>query len=560
MAVDEESMITRLRAIRSEVLNPTIETAGGRIIKTMGDGFLIEFTSPVDAVRAAIDVQAQMDKREKGPEDQRLRFRIGVNLGDIVEDDGDVLGDGVNVAARLEALSAPGGACISRSVYDQLRGKVDVDLTPMGPQKVKNIPEPVDVWRVEIEGAAPAPTMQFELPDRPSIVILPFVNMSSDPDQEYFCDGMAEDVTTALSRFSELFVVARSTASTYKGRNVDVREVSRALSVQYVLEGSVRSSGRKLRVTAQLIDAVNDRHVWAEKYDGSVEDIFDFQDELTQSIVGAVAPGVKNAELERHRKRAISDLSAWGLIVRSRAECMSMTPDGMTRGIELARKATVIEPENANGFNAIAGCHVFEAIYGWNRPAAEAAALHNEASAEAFKLDRTNEFSLISRAHSLLLIGRREEPIALLRRAMEINPNEAACIGNLGVALIWNGQSEEGLDLIDKALRLSPKDQWAPFMMANRSVAAYNASDFELALHLAEEASADYPNFPTAARAIVASLGMLGRSEEANAALTNLDRLLPGVSISSSRLAFLNFKEEDTERYLEGLRRAGMPE
>lgn len=559
MAADEESVIERLRAIRSDILKPTITGAGGRIIKTMGDGFLIEFTSPVDAVRAAIDVQGQMAEREQGPEDQRLRFRIGVNLGDIVEDDGDVLGDGVNIAARLEALSAPGGACISRTVHDQLRGKIDAELTPMGPQKVKNIPDPIDVWRVEIEGAT-APPMQFELPDRPSIVILPFVNMSSDPDQEFFCDGMVEDVTTALSRFSELFVVARSTASTYKSRNVDVREVSRALSVQYVLQGSVRSTGRRLRVSAQLIDAVNDRHVWAEKYDGSVEDIFEFQDELTQSIVGAVAPGVKNAELERHKKRAVSDLSAWGLIVRSRSERMSMTPDGMVRGIALAKKAIAIEPENADGFIAMADCHVFEAIYGWNRSSAEAAALHNEASAEAFKLDRTNEFALISRAHSLLLIGRREEPIALLRRAMEINPNEAACIGNLGVALIWNGQAEEGLELIDKSLRLSPKDPWAPFQMANRSVAAYNALNFEQALHLAEEACADYPNFPTAARAKVAAFGMLGRANEAQTALANLERLLPGVSITSSRLAFLNFREEDTERYLEGLRRAGMPE
>ena len=338
MAADEESMITRLRAIRSEVLNPTISKAGGRIIKTMGDVFLIEFSSPVDAVRAAIDVQTQMDEREKGPEDQRLRFRIGVNLGDIVEDDGDVLGDGVNVAARLKALSAPGGACISRSVYDQSRGKVDTELTPMGPQKVKNIPEPVDVWRVEIEGAAPAP-MQFELPDRPFLIILPFANMSTDPEQEFFCDGMTEDLTTELSRFRRLFVIARNNAFTFKGRNVNVREVSRALGVQYVLEGSVRSAGKRLRVTVQLIDAINDHHVWAEKYDGDVEAVFDFQDHISGQIASIVEPEVTAAEIKRASRRPSVDLTVWQLNSRAEFESGAFSPDSLLRAEAFGEQA-----------------------------------------------------------------------------------------------------------------------------------------------------------------------------------------------------------------------------
>jgi adenylate cyclase len=301
MAADEEGVIARLRAARSEVIDPAIAEAGGRIVKTMGDGLLVEFGSPVAAVRTALVVQRAMAARETGPEERRLTFRIGVNLGDIVIDGDDILGDGVNIAARLETLAPPGGLCISRTVHDQVRGKLDAVLTPLGPQPVKNLPEPVEVWRVEVEGARTAPVVNTG--QRPSVAVLPFDNMSRDADQDFLADGIVEDVISELSRFRDLTVIARNSSFSFRGQALDVRKIAQELGVRYVVEGSVRRSGDRLRLTAQLIDASDGSHLWAGRWDRTMADLFDLQDELTRAIVSAVAPEVSAHERSLARKK-----------------------------------------------------------------------------------------------------------------------------------------------------------------------------------------------------------------------------------------------------------------
>ena len=324
MGADEEGTLERLKALRRELSDPKIEEHHGRIVKTTGDGLLVEFASVVDAVRCAVDVQREMAGRNAAvPAERRIEFRIGINLGDIISDDNDIYGDGVNVAARLEALAEPGGICVSRVVRDQVRDKLDVAFDDRGEQQVKNIARPVRVFDVRIaaETATPAPDpparASLPLPDKPSIAVLPFQNMSGDPEQEYFVDGMVEDIITGLSRIKWLFVIARNSTFVYKGQPIDVKQVGRELGVRYVLEGSVRKAGNRVRITGQLIDTADATHVWAERYDRALDDIFALQDELTISVVGAIEPTLRQAEIERARRKRPDSLDAYDLYLRA---------------------------------------------------------------------------------------------------------------------------------------------------------------------------------------------------------------------------------------------------
>src|SRR6266566_1293989 len=291
--LDEEGTLKRLRRLRRELINPAVSLHRGRIVKTTGDGILIEFPSVVDAVRCALDVQRGMASRnEEIPADQRIEFRVGINVGDVVVEGDDLLGDGVNVAARLEGISDPGGICISDAAYQQVRDKLDMDFQDAGEQQLKNIARPVRAYRVRLDRSPAQAKPPLQLPDKPSIAVLPFQNMSGDPEQEYFADGIVEEIITALSRFRQLFVIARNSSFTYKGRAVDVKQVGRELGVRYVLEGSVRKSSNRVRITGQLVDATTGAHLWADRFDGGLEDIFDLQDQVTASVVGAIAPKI----------------------------------------------------------------------------------------------------------------------------------------------------------------------------------------------------------------------------------------------------------------------------
>jgi TolB-like protein len=357
MEADEEGTLAQLKAHRRELVDPKIREHHGRIIKTTGDGMLVEFVSVVDAVRCAVEVQRGMAERNTGePPDERIEFRLGINVGDIIHDNRDVFGDGVNVAARLEALAEPGGICVSRVVHDQVRDKLDFAFEDMGEQQIKNITRPVHVWHIRV-GEKPARSTPLTLPNKPSIAVLPFVNLSGDPEQEYFADGMVEEIITALSRIRWLFVIARNSTFTYKGQAVDVKQVSRELGVRYVLEGSVRKGGNRVRITAQLIDATNGAHLWADRFDGSLEDVFELQDKVAISVAGVIEPTLRQSEIERARRKRPDSLDAYDLYLRALPYAFTPMPENADKALPLLGKAIELEPDFAAAHAIIAWCH-----------------------------------------------------------------------------------------------------------------------------------------------------------------------------------------------------------
>jgi adenylate cyclase len=329
MGADEEGTLAQLKAHRRALVDPKITEHRGRIVMTTGDGMLVEFASVVDALRCTVDVQRGMAERNaEVPKDKRIEFRVGINFGDIIFEGDDIFGDGVNVAARLEGLAEPGGICVSSRVYEDARGKLDVTFEDVGEQTLKNIERPVRVYRVRTGGAAASSRPALPLPDKPSIAVLPFQNMSGDPEQEYFAEGIVEEITTVLSRFHQLFVIARNSSFTYKDRAVDVKQVGRELGVRYVLEGSVRKAANRVRITGQLVDAVTGAHLWADRFDGGLEDIFDLQDHVTASVVGAIAPKLEQAEIERAKRKPTESLDAYDYYLRGIANVHQLTRDG----------------------------------------------------------------------------------------------------------------------------------------------------------------------------------------------------------------------------------------
>jgi adenylate cyclase len=348
MGADEEGTLRTLKRHRAELIDPKITEHHGRIVKTTGDGLLVEFPSVVDAVRCGAEMQLAMAARNREtPEERRIEFRLGVNLGDVIVDGGDIYGDGVNVAARLEGLAEPGGICISRAARDQVRDRLDLELEDLGEQNVKNIARPVRVFRVVLESGGGPPASALELPDKPSIAVLPFANMSGDAEQEYFAEGISEDIITELSRFNSVFVIARNSSFTYKGRDVKVQEVARDLGVEYVVEGSVRKAGNRVRVTAQLIEAASGNHLWAERYDRDLEDIFAVQDEVTQTVVATVAGRLEAAEMERTKRKPTERLAAYDYLLQGKDLHHRVTKEANAEGLEMLEKAIELDPDFA---------------------------------------------------------------------------------------------------------------------------------------------------------------------------------------------------------------------
>src|SRR5665811_769909 len=356
MGVDEEGTLAALKADRREIIDPKIAEHRGRIVKTTGDGALVEFGSAVDAVRCAMEIQRTMGERNSEiPEDRRIEFRIGINVGDIIIDEGDIYGDGVNIAARIEALASPGAICISDNAYQQIKGKLALDVSDMGELQLKNIAQAVRVYGVRLDGAATRPALS--LPDRPSIAVLPFQNMSGDPEQEYFVDGMVDDIITGLSRIKWLFVIARNSTFTYKGRAVDVKQVGRELGVRYVMEGSVRKVADRVRITGQLIDAATGAHVWAERYDRKYDDIFALQDEITLSVVGAIEPSLRLAEAERVKRKRPDSLDAYDFLLQAQPDVYTRMPEPSKRALVLLERALALDPTYGLAHGYAAQCH-----------------------------------------------------------------------------------------------------------------------------------------------------------------------------------------------------------
>ena len=374
MGVDEEGTLAALKRYRRDLIDPKVTEHRGRIVKTTGDGMLVEFVSVVDAVRCAVDIQRGMGERNTGvPQENCIQFRVGINVGDIISDNNDIYGDGVNVAARLEALAEPGGIMVSRNVYDQVRDKLSFGFEDMGEQTVKNIARPIGVFHVSlVEGAAPisvvgaavAAKAEVSSADRPSIAVLPFTNMSGDPEQEYFADGISEDIITGLSKLRWFFVIARNSSFTYKGKAVDVKRVARELGVRYVLEGSVRKGGNNLRITAQLIDAATNNHIWADHYDGVLTDIFTLQDEITKKVVAAIEPKLLEAEGVRSQIRSSEDLGAWDLVMKANSHLWRQTKADSEAAIAMLKKATERYPDYAPAHSMLAFALLFRSVPG----------------------------------------------------------------------------------------------------------------------------------------------------------------------------------------------------
>jgi TolB-like protein/class 3 adenylate cyclase len=467
MGVDEEGTLERLKAIRRELGDPKIAEHRGRIVKTTGDGLLVEFASVVDAVRCAVDVQREMAARNADvPADKRIEFRFGIHQGDIIIDEGDIFGDGVNLAARLEGLAEPGGVCVSRVVRDEVRDKLDIAFEDMGEHQVKNIARPVRAFRIrssEPAVAAPAGSKPvLALPDKPSLAVLPFQNLSGDPEQEYFADGMVEDITTAISRLPWLFVIARNSSFTYKGKTVDVKQVGRELGVHYVLEGSVRKAGNRVRITGQLIDTASGAHIWADRIDGTLDDIFELQDQVASSVVGAIEPRLRLSEIQRATRKPPESLDAYDLYLRAVAQFHKYTEEGMREAVILAKRALAIDPSYAPAAAMIGWCRLLQRLQGWGAVSDVAVAEAVLLARGAIEGGRDDPDVLWMTAYTILFFaGENSTASGAIDRALSLNPNSALAWWARGWVLGLQNQIDPAIEALQQSMRLSPLDPLA---------------------------------------------------------------------------------------------------
>ena len=564
MGEDEAGTLARLKGLRSEVIDPTITRYGGRIVKLMGDGMLAEFPSVVDAVRCAVEIQgAAADRAGDLPEGQRIEFRVGINLGDVIVEGEDIYGDGVNVAARLEGLAEPGGICISGLVHESIAGKLDVPFSDAGAHQVKNIARPIQVWRWHREQSRPAAAINSNpppRPDKPSIAVLAFENMSGDREQEYFADGIAEDIITALSRFRAFFVIARNSSFTYKGQAVDVKKVSRDLGVRYVVEGSVRKAGNRVRVTAQLIDADSGAHVWAERYDRDLDDIFAVQDEIARNIVASIAPEFESAEMQRASRAGGTDLSVWDLIMQARWHLGAYTRDSCASAQRLLLEATTLDPRNVQAHSLLAVNQWIQSIYSWGASREQSLETALQAGRRAVSLDSGDAMAQAALGLAFIINRQHDEAIETLNRAVHLNPNLALAHGWLGIAYTFACEFEPAVQAAAQAIQLSPRDLDKPFWMVVLSFADFIAGRYEEVLDKTQAILQERPEFPTAHRHRAAAFAMLGRQADAGTEIDELIRLVPGLTVSQVRQQ-LPLKDPEVEaRWLGALRKAGLPE
>ncbi len=520
MGIDEEGTLARLKAIRKSLVDPAIASHRGRVVKTTGDGMLVEFASAVDAARCSVEVQRAMAAQNADvPQDVRIEFRIGIHVGDIIIDDNDIFGDGVNIAARLEGIAVPGGVCISDDTYRQIRDRVDAAFDDKGETALKNIARPVRVFT--LAGAKQPATKVIEpapplaLPDKPSIAVLPFQNMSGDPEQEYFADGMVEDIITELSRIRWLFVIARNSTFTYKGQAVDVKQVARELGVRYVLEGSVRKGGNRVRVTAQMIDATSGAHIWAERYDRDLSDIFAVQDEITASVAGVIEPALAEAEQQRVLRKPPERLDAWEAYQRGLWHFNKYGPEENQTAQTFFRRAIALDPNFAPGHYGYALALQWEIWHFSTRPFSEVQGIPLEEARIAVSLDDKDATAHAVLAHMRMWGGEWEAAIAEARTAVVLNPNSSFVISMLGCVLGFGGYREEALDRLRQAMRASPHDPLTWLWTVWTGVIQFNSRKFDAALETLHQVVRLRPGYAQAHVLIAASLAHLGRLDEA---------------------------------------------
>jgi adenylate cyclase len=559
MGIDEAGTLSRLNGLRRDLIDPMIATHSGRIVKLMGDGVLVEFASAVDAVSCAIEIQRSLRKRADDESDP-IQFRIGINVGDIIIEGDDILGDGVNIAARVEGTAEPGGISISEDAWRQVQGKVAANFVDLGEQSLKNIARPVRVYRLDLASkvASTPPGPIIALPDKPSIAVLAFTNMSGDPKQEYFSDGITEDIITSLSKNRGIFVIARNSSFAYKSQPIDVSRIGRELGVRYVLEGSVRRAGDRIRITAQLIEAEGRTHLWAERYDRDLPDLFAVQDEITRSIVATVAPELLEAEMQRVRRKDPGTLGAWECAMRAQWHLARMTREDNVEAIRLAGQATALDPSTTLGLNIAAFAHLYAIAYGWEASLAPSVMAAYQSAAKAVSLDSRDAVSHTALAACEAFMGRPDDAIARLQLALDLNPNFAWAHGNLGFALTCLGRGDEAVAPFNEALRLSPRDQFNFAWHYLLAFALFVAGRYEEALSAAEKSLRENASAPGAYRVRAASLSQLGRIDEARSALADFLRLAPVATVASTKAQVPLKRPGDLDRYVEALKRAGL--
>jgi TolB-like protein/class 3 adenylate cyclase len=563
VGVDEVGTLERLRVLRRELADPMIKEHRGRIVRITGDGLLVEFASVVDAVRCAVDIQREMALRNaEVPVDQRIEFRIGINLGDIINDGQDIYGDGVNVAARLEALATPGGICVSRVVRDQVRDKLNFSFDDRGEQQVKNIARPVRVFDVKIAGetmtltsysTAPAP---LPIPDKPSIAVLPFQNMSGDPEQEYFADGLVEEIITALSRIRWLFVIARNSSFTYKGQSVTVRQVGRELGVRYVLEGSVRKGGNRVRITAQLIEAETGAHLWADRFDGSLEDVFDLQDKVAIDVAGVIEPALQAAEVRRAAARPTNDLTAYDLYLRALATFYPITRERLLEAWELLQQAIAVDRHCGPALSLAAMCQMRLFRENWTEEPETARRTGIDLARQALQVVRDDPSILANAAFVLANFGEDiDAMMALVDRALTLNPSFSRGWFLSGVLRLWAGEPDLAIEHAETALRLSPRERMGtPLSLIGE--AHFFKREFDEAASKLLLSVQENPGYPHSYRLLAACCAHMGRLDDARAIIARLRVITPQLVPSAAQLR----RPADRELFLSGLRAAAEAE
>jgi TolB-like protein/class 3 adenylate cyclase len=572
IGIDEEGALAQLKALRKTLFDPKISDHRGRIVKNTGDGALVEFGSVVDAVRCADEIQRGMaDHNTDVPQDKRIEFRIGIHVGDIIIAEDDIFGDGVNIAVRLEGIAEPGGFSISDDAHRQIRGKVDITFEDTGSQSLKNIAEPIRVWRVRVAPISPPaiatnlsskPAQPLPLPDKPSIAVLPFQNMSVDPEQEYFADGMVEDIITGLSRSRSLFVIARHSTFTYKGKAVDIKQVGHELGVRYVLEGSVRKAGNRVRISGQLIDAATGAHLWADRFDSQLDDIFDLQDRVTMNVIGAISPKLERAEIDRAKRKPTESLQAYDYYLRALACVYRFARETNIEALKLIKIANDIDPEFAAAYALGARCYIQRKAFGWRiDTVAQEIAEARRLARRAIELDKDDPSVLAWAGNALaFVVGEVEEGAALVSRAIKLDPNMAAARHWSGWIHLYFGQLDAAIKQFEFALRLSPLNLRNFVVQTGLAYANFFAHRDDEASALAATAVGQQPDYFSAQLIMMACHAVSGRIEEAREICAHLMQRNSALRISRIRARTPFRRTEDIGRLAQAYRIAGMPE
>ena len=569
MGLDEERTLAQLKTLRRTLFDPAIAAHRGRIVKTTGDGMLVEFASAVDAVRFAVQVQREMARQNTTAEPElRIEFRIGIHIGDIIIDEDDIFGDGVNIAARLEGIAKPGGICISDDAQRQVRGKINVVFDDIGLQILKNIAEPMRSWHLhpadehaaaKLSGPSVSEAYRLSLPDKPSVVVLPFDNMSAEPGQDYLADGIVEAITAALSRIRSFFVIARSSAFTYKGRATNARDVGRELGVAYLLEGSVQKIGNRLRIIVQLIETEGGAHVWSSRYDGTMDEFFDLEDRITEQVAGALQPSLRIAEIERSWRKRPQDLGSYDYTMRAMPHVWALEKEESAKAIELLERALAIDPKYPLALSLAGWCHAQRSVYNW---ADDIAASQVEARALA---ERAAEMSgddpiilaVLGAVHTFL----RNYGTArvLLERAVTLDPNGAWAWSRLGWLECYADQPQKGIENFERALRLSPIDPMNFNNYVGIGSAHEIAQEYDQSAAMYRRALQERPNARWIYRNLASSLSGAGRFEEAKQTYAELMLSYPDLTVSKFKQAMV-FSPDVLNRMAENLRKLGLPE